>query len=361
MWKRVKKIQNRKKWAFNYRNLSIASIILLAVMTLFGVYQMREYENSVLDIYAGQQDAYVQLVLDQINLQEDRTDQEIIENILNSLDSSGQKYWTLSKNQSLLFVKDVTETNRYKGFTTATYFASKSAINFLNGLQMNKVIHQTIRMDGNRYVASGVVFEYNGAQYKISLLTNDSIILDSNAFLASKIAIYTFIVVLLILAFLTVMILGSMVDTRNQRIQALSDRIEQQNREITRLEETIRSFEMYNTRFNIFQNHVLKPFVEKLSKRHVFPVTFALLYFELERDKKDFLQQAQLLLDEKVIRFTKDKKHLVFLFIQYKPAQARSALLRVPSKRMMIEKIDYVDENTQPIEEVSKAFLSDKE
>ena len=44
----------------------------------------------------------------------------MIEKVLSSLDASSNKYWTLSENQELLFVKDVTETNKYKGFRENT-------------------------------------------------------------------------------------------------------------------------------------------------------------------------------------------------------------------------------------------------
>ena len=83
---------------------------------------MKSYEDSILSIYAEQQDAYVQLVLDQINVLDDRSDEEIVTKILGSLDASSRKYWTLTKNKALLFVKDVTETNRYKGLTSNTFF-----------------------------------------------------------------------------------------------------------------------------------------------------------------------------------------------------------------------------------------------
>jgi len=86
----------------------------------------------------------VNLVLDQINLRKYLNDQEIIEDILGTLDASSNKYWTFSTEQTMLFVKDVLETNKYKGFTTATYFVSEDARGFLERLRMNRVIHGNI-------------------------------------------------------------------------------------------------------------------------------------------------------------------------------------------------------------------------
>ena len=64
------------------------------------------YEKGIIEVCATQQDAYVQLVLDQINLKDNRDDEEIINDILKTMDSSSNKYWAFSKNQSMLFVKD---------------------------------------------------------------------------------------------------------------------------------------------------------------------------------------------------------------------------------------------------------------
>ena len=163
-------------------------LIFVAVMACMGKWQADNYESSILSIYAQQQDAYVQLVLDQINMLENRSDDEIVHKILGSLDTSDRKYWTLSKEQALLFVKDVMETNRYKGLTSESFFTSDSASYFLSNLGLNHVAHEVIEMEGDKYVASGVVFEYNGARYKICLLTNDTVILDNNVFLSAKIS-----------------------------------------------------------------------------------------------------------------------------------------------------------------------------
>lgn len=178
-----------KELLINSKTISFTIIIIVGVLAWVGNQQMKSYEDSILSIYAEQQDAYVQLVLDQINVLDDRSDEEIVTKILGSLDASSRKYWTLTKNKALLFVKDVTETNRYKGLTSNTFFSGDSANDFLQNLAVNKVSHKIIQMGDDRYVASGVIFGYNGARYTICLLTNDTVILDNNSFMASKIGV----------------------------------------------------------------------------------------------------------------------------------------------------------------------------
>ena len=311
------------KWITNIKVISVLIVVAATGMGVLGVHQAQEYERSTLAIYAEQQDAYVQLVLDQINLLEDRSDEEIVQNILGSLDTSGRKYWTLTKDQALLFVKDITETNRYKGLTTETFFTSDSAAHFLKKLAVNRVVHQMITLDGDRYVASGVIFEYNGAQYKICLLTNDTVILDNNVFLSSKIGLYVFGAILLGMLLLVAMIFANVVDLRDRRIRKLEKHITSLNKVLEEQTETIREMDSYHTRWSIFRLPMLEMFVDKLAERKTAPLTFVELEFASKEERKHFLNQAQILLDEKVIRFENSSdQEIVLLFLQYEECEA---------------------------------------
>ena len=321
-------IQKLKK-KMNYKVLSLGIVVAAAILAFWGYLLMEEYESSVLAIYADQQDTYVQLVLDQINIQPNRSDEEIVTKILGSLDTSNRKYWTLSKEQALLFVKDVTETNRYKGFTTATYFVSDSAIRFMDRLELNQVHHEIIEMEGERYVASGVIFSYNGASYKICLLTNETVILDNNAFLSSKIALYIFIGVLLIALLLVTMILNNLMDQRAKRIRQLVAKTEGLNRQVEVLEEKIEFMDYYHTRWNLYKYALMDSFIRKLSDRKVHPIVFLQVHFETRKERNAFLEKAQLLLDEKVLRFSAKNWDIYLVFMQYQPKEVKQAVIRM--------------------------------
>lgn len=312
-----------------YRMLVYVCVLAVLVLTVVGYYQLQEYETSILSVYASQQDAYVQLVLDQINLQKNRSDEEIVSDILGSLDHSGKRYWTLTKNQALLFVKDVTETNRYKGFTTGTYYATDSANSFYNHLTTNHVMHEIIEVDADRYVASGVVFEYGGAEYKICLLTNETVILDNNDLLLSKISIYIFMAVVLICLLLVALIFATQIARANAANDRLTKQVEDQYRKIDDLEDTIRSYSYYHTRHNLFHEALVPVFLKKLQKKHVARVAFVALHFKSEGLYKRYLEQAQLLLDKKVIRFTDDGWQLTLVFVGYTAEQAVEACNRI--------------------------------
>lgn len=311
----------------NIKVISVLIILAAVIMAVIGWHEAKDYEKSVLAIYAEQQDAYVQLVLDQINVLDDRSDEEIVKKILGSLDTSGRKYWTLTKDQALLFVKDVMETNRYKGLTTETFFTSDSAAKFLQDLEINRVIHETIQMDGVRYVASGVIFEYNGAEYKICLLTNDTVILDNNIFLSSKIGLYVFGVLLLGLLLVVSMIFANVLDLREKRMKAMKEHITGLNKVLTEQTEMIREMNWYHTRWSVFKPSAMEMFVQKIVQRQIVPVVFVSLAFNSEEQRDYFLQKAQILLDEKVVRFEREYGDgLVLLFLRYQAQEVEKAL-----------------------------------
>ena len=115
-----------------FKKVSIAMIIFSIVLSGVVLFQLKIYNNSVLEIYARQQDQYIKLVLDQINIRESESDvdEKSIKEILGSIDNSEKEYWTLSKKDSIVFVKDVTETDQYRGFSTASTMYLKVEKNF---------------------------------------------------------------------------------------------------------------------------------------------------------------------------------------------------------------------------------------
>ena len=350
----MKNEKRMKRKKFDFRVMGAVAVIGVLILLLWGNYQITEYEDSVLAIYADQQDAYVQLVLDQINVQDNRSDEEIITEILSSLDTSNKKYWTLSKDQALLFVKDVTETNRYKGFTTSTYFVSDSATEFLNQLVVNQVIHEIIDIEKEKYVASGVVFEYNGSQYKICLLTNETVILDNNTFLSSKIGLYIFITIALCFLLLTAMILLWQLDNRDKRIEGLVHREEELNSMVQALEDKIEAFDYYHPRLSLFHKQLLKVFIQRMEKKDIHNVTMMRVKFSGKKELYGFLEAAQVLLDEKVIRFAWSADTLILLFVKYSKDEARRAMkpLQSKDKTMQIQKVISSEDKSQSLQEI---------
>ena len=314
-----------------FKALAVVIILLVALCIAISGYQLYRYDKGVLEIYANQQDGYVELVMEQIALRDpDATDDEIVKQILGTLDASSGKYWTLSKDDYLVFVKDVMETNRYKGFTTSTYLVEQSADEFLNNLRRNWVTHSTIKMDGDDYIASGVEFEYNGVPYRICLLTNTGVILDNNEFLSAKITII--LMLLLIFVIVAVSFLTLMVELT--RLKKESDEmhlhIREQNIKIGELDQEMMEMEQYSTRLNAYHISVLQSFLEKLRERKPYPMQLMKLIFDRGKTREEFLEHAQMMLDKKVLRFMmRDEKELLLIFLQYQESEAKTAVKRI--------------------------------
>lgn len=342
-----------------FKVLAILIILLVALCIAISVYQLYRYDKGVLEIYADQQDGYVELVMEQIALRDpEATDDEIIKEILGTLDASSGKYWTLSKDDYLVFVKDVLETNRYKGFTTSTYMVEQSANEFLNHLRRNWVTHSTIKMDGDDYIASGVEFEYNGQSYRICLLTNTSVILDNNEFLSAKITIILMLILILVIVAVAFMTLTIELEKVKQETDELHSHIREQNIKIGELDQEMMEREQYSTRLNAYHISVLQNFLEKLRERKAYPMHFMKITFDSGKTREEFLEHAQMMLDKKVLRFMmREEQDLLLIFLQYGESEAKTAVNRIQLYgSMKITKQQRV-ENDADMESIDKEFF----
>ncbi len=291
----------RQKAAMKFFALAtVIALVLGVVVGYTGWWFIGRFEEGVLDVCADQQDAYVQLVLDQINLKENRDDEEIIKNILGSLDASTNKYWTFSRDEAMLFVKDVLETNKYKGFTTATYYVSDSARHFLDELIVNKVTHGTIAIDGKVYVASGVIFMYNNAEYRLCLLTNRDVLLDNNDFLRAKVNVGIIFIIAVFLMVVGTMWFSSRMGIYHQRLIERDATIAELSSNVANLNKKLLVRTTYDTKRTLFQESMIRDFLRRMQAKGIAPVTFAVIKCSNERT---FLEQSQLLLDRGVLRF----------------------------------------------------------
>ncbi len=290
--------------------------LFVIILAVFFWLQLANYEKGILDVYATQQDAYVQLVLDQINLKENRNDEEIINDILASLDASTNKYWTFSKAQSLLFVKDVLETNKYKELTTESYYTSDSSRDFLESLILNKVTHADVVVADKDYVASGVEFEYSGNNYRLMLLTNKAVLLDNNIFLGSKVLLCTVSGLILITAFLLCTVAAVKINRlREKNFEELAE-LDRMNTTVSELNEALREKRSRDTKQKLWSEDMFAPVLNRISARRILPASVALVKCSSADAKHDFLAGAGITLDTSVMRFEHNENDLLLLGIE---------------------------------------------
>lgn len=329
MKKEKKSNREIRKINLKYGIIMVSTLVAMVLFSLFGYQLMQRYEESVLRIYADQQDNYVQLVLDQINLQPEGVTEETIADIIETLDSGKSHFWTLSKDEMLLFVKNVTETDRYQGVAADKFYVTESGQAFFDGLQTNRVTHDIVVMEDTRYVASGTLFRYDNASYHLCLLTDETVILDNNDFLSVKITMSIYVIILLIALLLVTMIAETVVWRNESAMQRSRERIEALNRHVNHLEEDLKKQEVCNSRYNVYRIHMVEEFLQELERKVVSRGVFVRLHFDGEEQKRDFLTEAEALLDETVLRFEEEDGELLLLMVHFNKAQARSALERM--------------------------------
>lgn len=322
----IKKFINGNLWnSVAFWTVFASACALLAGM--FAWFQLNRYEQGVVEIYAVQQDAYVQLVLDQINLNRDQKDESVIVDIIGTLDNSTNKYWTLSHEETLLFVKDVTETNRYKGFTTSTYYISDSAREFIDLLNVNKVRHKLISIGEKEYIASGAVFEYQGITYQICLLTNPDAVLDHNVYLGARINMTVMICLLLVLFVITIIALAKVCSNRTVQLKSEQDSNRELSHMVEQLNEIISQAEAYDARLTAFRMDQLPLVAKKLSERALYPITMMRLEYTAGEAAEFLLEDSILVLDKQILRFRDDERgFLVLVAVRYEEKAAVEAV-----------------------------------
>lgn len=330
--------------------------MLVAVMVTLAWREWSKYEEGVLEVYAVQQDGYVQLVLDQINIQDNRENEEIVQNILETLDASSNHYWTLSDTGSLVFVKDVMETNRYKGFTQESYFTSGSAGTFIKNLQKNRVIHDTISIKGQTFVASGVKFTYSGRAYSMCLLTSTGAVLDQNEYLSAKITL-----TLLIMIALAVMVSGGfglalMSEHWQKRYEQEKQEREKLFRQVEKMNQLHMKELLFHPRYTAFYPGALPTLLSEMEKKQIWPLDMVLVQCESETARDNFLAVSQIRLDKKVVRVILDEQYVLLLFMRRKPCTE-------PETRELIESLKgrYVKSKRweqQPLTSLKQEFVS---
>ncbi len=303
-------------------------IVTISVLIAFTVYGLKRYEDGLLDVCSTQQDSYVQLVIDQINIKENRTDREIIEEILSTLDASSERYWTFSKSDTVLYIKDALETNRFQALTADSYYTTDSARHFLENLSLNRVYHEKIIINGKEYIASGSMFEYDSETYRVCLLTNVNILLDNNKFLGSKVELIILFEIVYSLLFVLPIIFAMVLNRVSAKLKATEASLLAETSRVEDLNDALSAKEIYDNRQNLFQMSSLELFVSKyMENMDAYPLTFILYQYRKGETVSDFFGANCVLLGKKDIKFYDGKNRFALLLcVQCNEAKAKGII-----------------------------------
>ncbi len=260
--------------------VTIGVLFIAFLMSAFAWWEIFNYEQGVAELYAQEQDGYVEIVARQIERYGDVAGDKFVEDTIEMLDSTSRRYWTLDNTQYFLFVKSISDTDIYKTFSTDTFYNTQSAQNFLQTLVKGQVKHSIIRLEGFKYVASGIIFEYAGTEYRLCLLTDYDVMLTNNAYLSSK--LYLLIDVILMIALVVISCIFFAIRLSGER-KKLHDKTEvntQLNRYIDFLDNAVMG---RNSTAIITGEGKIMHLIHRMEERKIYPCTF--VDVKLETDK----------------------------------------------------------------------------
>lgn len=301
---------NNKNYTKTLVLITVAVVAFAALLSAFAMWQIYNYEQGVAELYAQEQDGYVEIVARQINLYGDIAGDEFVEETIQMLDSTSQRYWTLDNSEYFLFVKSISETNVYKTFSTDTFYNTQSAQDFLATLRKGDVTHSIITLEGYKYVASGIIFEYNGTDYRLCLLTDYDIMLTNNEYLSSK--LYLLIDLILMVALLAIAVIyftARLIEAR-KKVDSTKKVNTELNNYIDYLDNVVMG---RNQRMIITGEGKTLRLLHRIDERKVYPCTFVRVKLETENMMSFHTVNGKFLGDDVVwVRYCKDGYMLIF-------------------------------------------------
>ena len=287
-------------------------IVVLSV--LFARVQMERLEEGVLELCAQEQDAYVELALAQLH-QQAGDEEALTEWLLAAPDAPNGGYWAFSGEQTVFYVKDAQETNRYKGFTPATYFSTESAGHFFTQLQTNRVTHENIQLGEENYVASGALFTHQGRTYSLCLLRESRALLEGNSFMEAKLGLWLLLGMLLALLLMIPPALALFQRRIRSRLRAAEQDAAMLNERLNQVSARLTREDLHDTQNNLWKLDMLPKFILGLQKKNAAPVTFLRIQCASTESRTNFLSTAGYLLDRNVLRFEAGATGLILAFV----------------------------------------------
>ena len=251
--------------------VTISTLFVAFLLAGFAWWEIFNYEQGVAELYAQEQDGYVEIVARQIERYGDVAGDKFVEDTIEMLDSTSQRYWTLDNSQYFLFVKSINDTDIYKTFSTDTFFNTQSAQSFLKILKKGTVTHSIIRLDGYKYVASGIIFEYAGTEYRLCLLTDYDVMLTNNAYLSSKLYLLIDLIVMIAIVVIACIFFAIRLSDEKKKVHDTKEVNAQLNRYIDFLDNAVMG---RNSTAIITGEGKIMHLIHRMEERKIYPCTF---------------------------------------------------------------------------------------
>lgn len=245
----------------------VISIICMLLFGAYAYYQIDKYEEGMAEIYSEEQDGYVALVSEKI-----KSGDKVVEDAQDTVEllkSADDHYWTLDDKSTILYIKNVTETNVYRNVAPEKYYKTETAKKFIESLSDDEITHSIIDIDNKKYIASGTLINYGEQSLRMILLTDYQILFTNNAYLSNKIFLEIAVVAVAVIFVVTMIMMAIYISQQNKK----SASILEENKELAEKLEMITSLEEVRNALIANMKHV--PGEEAISEKAVEPTPVA--------------------------------------------------------------------------------------
>ena len=211
----------------------------------------------------------------------------------------------------------------------------------------NKVVHGVIKIEENSYIASGVLFEYQGEEYRLCLLTNTMVLLENNELLRARTEIGVTIFFLTVLFALTALLFAMKVRKLELEKADTHKTMQEMNEHIERLNDQLTKWDIHDTQKNVWSRDSLLGFAERLEQRAAYPLTLVLVRTGDLAESKKFLDLAHYVLDHNQLRFQINDMLFAFLFVQCDARAVDYSLKPLVARYGQVIRSITVDENSE--------------
>ncbi|MDO4877601.1 MAG: hypothetical protein Q3987_09490, partial [Oscillospiraceae bacterium] len=138
-------------------------------------------------------------------------------------------------------------------------------------LRKGKVTHSIIRLEGFKYVASGIIFEYAGTEYRLCLLTDYDVMLTNNAYLSSKLYLLIDIILMVAIVLIACIFFAIRLSGERKKVQDIRAVNTQLNKYIDFLDNAVMG---RNSTAIITGEGKIMHLIHRIEERKIYPCTF---------------------------------------------------------------------------------------
>ena len=153
-------------------------------------------------------------------------------------------------------------------------------------------------------------------------------------------------IVLAVLIILS-MVMSRKISRQGRYIDKQQEHVIWQNKQMQLLDEQLKREFTFSASRHVFKNTVLDEFLETLDKKNVHPLHFAVFETETTEARDEFFNHMQVLLDNRVLRFSMDDRLVLLIFARYEQAVSSKIIRSLENKKVRKVADLYCEDNTE--------------